>query len=121
VSLSLQRPGGSRQFHSETLRDRPLAFAGVAVFFCQYTRTSAIGPRISRLHAGSEPIRSRFSLREKFPDDRNIHARPYQAAFNEFRREVIRFLTSTPKEQMTPAALHVRLRAKFSWYQYFGN
>jgi hypothetical protein len=51
----------------------------------------------------------------------NGHARPYQAAFNEFRREVIRFLTSTPKEHMTPAALHVRLRQKFSWYQYFGN
>jgi hypothetical protein len=51
----------------------------------------------------------------------NGHARPYPAAFNEFRREVIRFLTSTPKEHMTPAALHVRLRAKFSWYQYFGN
>jgi len=51
----------------------------------------------------------------------NGHARPYQTAFNEFRREVIRFLTSTPKEHTTPAALHVRLRAKFSWYQYFGN
>jgi hypothetical protein len=51
----------------------------------------------------------------------NGHARPYPAAFNEFRREVIRFLTSTPKAEMTPAALHVRLRAKFAWYQYFGN
>jgi hypothetical protein len=51
----------------------------------------------------------------------NGHARPYPAAFNEFRREVIRFLTSTPKERITPAALHVRLRAKFAWYQYFGN
>ena len=50
----------------------------------------------------------------------NGHARPYSWALNQLRSELIQFLVVTPREQMSPAALQMRLRAKFSWYQWYG-
>lgn len=50
----------------------------------------------------------------------NGHAKPYSWALGQLRGEVIRFLVEVPREEMSPAMLTNRLRAKFPWYVYFG-
>jgi hypothetical protein len=50
----------------------------------------------------------------------NNRVQPYGVTFTQMRGEVIRFIADTPREAASPAALRLRLRARFKWYLWYG-
>jgi len=62
-----------------------------------------------------------FNRSYKLYRQQHANARPYVFMFDQLRAELIRFLAETSRDSVSPALLHMRLRARFSWYCFYGN